>query len=142
MNSSYILHNDISMNPQSYFYNCSAEYIQSIDPDLPHQIITVIQQLQKRQTQSQINADLSWLLTSKDWNYDTVLQGTGNSSPAEFHIDKTLKEIKKRNNRKLCLASITLDTRWHSDFAKSFETTPVQVEAQFGKVESMFKGFC
>jgi hypothetical protein len=44
--------------------------------------------------------------------------------------------------RNLCLTSTTLDTRWHSDFAKSFGTKLIQVEAQFGKVEAMFKDFC
>jgi hypothetical protein len=130
------------MNPQSYFYNCSAEYIQSIDADLSTQIITVTQKLPKRQTQSEINSDLFWLLTSNNWNYDTILQGTGNSPPAEFNIDKSLTEIRSRNDRKLCLTSTTLDTRWHSDFAKSFGSKLVQIEAQFGKVEAMFKDFC
>ena len=50
-------------------------------------------------------------------------------------------EIKKRNIRKFCLTSTTLDTRWHSDFAKAFGLNLVQVEAQFGKVEAMFKDF-
>jgi hypothetical protein len=130
------------MIPQSYYYNCSQEYIQSIDPDLHVQIITVIQERPKRQTQSQINSDLFWLLTSHNWNYDTVLQGTNNSHPDEFNIDSSLTEIKSRNNRNLCLTSTTLDTRWHSDFAKSFGTKLVQLESQFGKVEAMFKDFC
>lgn len=130
------------MFPQSYYYNCSQEYIHSIDPDLHNQITTVIQQLPKRQTQSEINADLFWLLTSENWNYDTVLKGTGNSTPPEFNLDVSINEIKKRNNRKLCLTSTTLETRWHSDFAKSFESNLVQVEAQFGKVKAMFKDFC
>jgi hypothetical protein len=30
----------------------------------------------------------------------------------------------------------------HSDFAKLFDSKLVQVEVQFGKVESMFKDFC
>ena len=126
----------------SYFYNCSAEYIQSIDPYVYAQIITVIQQLPKRQTQSQINSDLFWLLTAKGWNYDTVVQGTGASPPNEINTNASLTEIKSRNDRKLCLTSTTLDTRWHSDFAKLFGTKLVQIEAQFGKVEAMFKDFC
>ena len=32
--------------------------------------------------------------------------------------------------------------RWHADFGKSFNGKLVQVEAQFGKVEAMFKDFC
>ncbi len=34
------------------------------------------------------------------------------------------------------------EARWHADFAKVFDGKLVQVEAQFGKVESMFKDFC
>ena len=130
------------MNPQSYYYNCSPEYIKSIDTDLYDQIITVINRLPKRQTQSEINSDLFWLLTSHGWNYDTVLQGTVRIPPTEINVEASLDEIRKRNEPKLCLTSTTLDTRWHSDFAKSFGTKLVQVEAQFGKVEAMFKDFC
>jgi hypothetical protein len=70
------------------------------------------------------------------------LQGTGDIPPTELNVDASLDEIRKRNDRKLCLTSTTLDTRWHSDFAKSFGTKLVQLEAQFGKVEAMFKDFC
>jgi hypothetical protein len=130
------------MNPQSFFYNCSPEYIQSIDQALYDQIDTVINKLPKRKIQSEINSDLFWLLTSHGWNYDTVLQGTVKIHPSEIKVDASLDEIRERNDRKLCLTSTTLDTRWHSDFAKSFGTKLVQVEAQFGKVEAMFKDFC
>jgi len=64
------------MNPQSYFYNCSPEYINSIDPDLYDQVIQTISQLPKRQTQSEINSDLFWYLTSDGWFYDSVPTGT------------------------------------------------------------------
>ena len=60
------------MNPLSYFYNCSPEYINSIDAELYNQIISIINQLPKRKTQSEINSDLFWLLTNQGWNYDTV----------------------------------------------------------------------
>ena len=96
----------------------------------------------KRQTQSEINSDLFWLLTSHGWNYDTVLQGTGKIPPTELNVDASLDEVRKRNDRNLCLTSTTLNTRWHSDFPISFSTKLVQVEAQFGKVEAMFKDFC
>ncbi len=37
---------------------------------------------------------------------------------------------------------MTID-RWHADFAKTFDGIKlVQIEAQFGKVEAMFKDFC
>jgi hypothetical protein len=50
-----------------------------------------------------------------------------------------------RNNQRSTLTfsgSTTIDARWHADFGKSFDGKLVQVEAQFGKVEAMFKDFC
>ncbi|MDP6583023.1 MAG: hypothetical protein QF535_00100, partial [Anaerolineales bacterium] len=46
------------------------------------------------------------------------------------------------NNRTLCLSSTTLNTNWRADFAKSFNNKLVQIEIEFGTVESMFKDFC
>lgn len=45
-------------------------------------------------------------------------------------------------NRNLCRTSTTLNTKWHADFAKLYGSSLVQVEAQFGKAEAMFKDFC
>jgi hypothetical protein len=82
------------------------------------------------------------LLTSYGWNYDAVPTGAGAETPKLFNVDLTIDEIKQRNVRSLCQTSTTLETRWHSDFAKSFGSKLVQIEAQFGKVEAMFKDFC
>jgi len=130
------------MNSQSYFYNCSPEYINSIDAYLYNQIITIIEQLPKRQTQSEINSDLFWYLTSDGWFYDSVPTGAKNKRPDGLRKNLSLQEIKNRNKRNQCLTSTTLNTRWHADFAKSFGSNLVQTEAQFGKVEAMFKDFC
>jgi hypothetical protein len=130
------------MKLESYFYNCSPQYIQKIDPSLFDDIHRIIQQLPKRETQSQINADLFWLLTSLEWNYDTVLSGTGSNPPKDLNLGQSIGNIKERNERHYCLTSTTLNTRWHSDFAKQFGSNLVQLEAQFGKVEAMFKDFC
>jgi len=130
------------MNSQSYFYNCSPEYIESIDSDLQNQINTVISRLPKRQTQSEINSDLFWYLTSDGWFYDSVPTGAKENRPDGFRNNISLQEIKNLNKRNQCLTSTTLNTRWHADFAKSFGSKLVQVEAQFGKVEAMFKDFC
>ena len=127
---------------QNYYYNCSPEYIYSIDNGLYDQIVAVISTLPKRSKQSEINSDLFWLLASYGWNYDTVPTGAGAETPNLFNVDLTIEEIKQRNIRDLCQTSTTLETRWHSDFAKSFESKLVQIEAQFGKVEAMFKDFC
>ena len=130
------------MNLRSYFYNCSPEYIESIHPDLLTEVRSIIRMLPKRETQSQINEDLFWLFTHKEWCYDTVPAGTAPECPFELDIMESLEVIKDRNLRDFCLTSSTLDTRWHADFAKRYGTNLVQVEAQFGKVEAMFKDFC
>lgn len=130
------------MKIQSYYYNCSPEYIASIDGDLLGLIDGIISQLPKRSTQSEINMDLFWLLTDAGWSYDTILKGTGTKPQCDFQISHSLDEIRNRNCRQLCLTSTTLNTRWHADFARSYHGKLVQLEAQFGKVEAMFKDFC
>ena len=130
------------MKLRFYYYNCSPEYIQTIDPSIYDQIISIVGRIPKRKTHTEINADLFWLFTSERWNYDTVPIGMAESSIEVSNIDQSLDEIRKNNNRNLCLTSTTLDTRWHADFAKSFDSKLVQIEAQFGKVEAMFKDFC
>lgn len=130
------------MKLKFYYYNCSPEYIQSIDSNLYDQIISVVGRLPKRQTQSEINADLFWLFTSEGWMYDTVPTGAATGSTDLDGITQSLDAIKAENKRNLCLTSTTLDTRWHADFAKTFGSNLVQIEAQFGKVEAMFKDFC
>jgi len=130
------------MKLHTYYYNCSPEYIHSIDPDLHGEVETMIQLLPKREKQSEINADLFWMFTSKGWCYDSVPTGYSHECPETFDIRLSIHEIRDRNFRDLCLTSTTIDARWHADFAKSFEGKLVQIEAQFGKVEAMFKDFC
>ena len=130
------------MKLRFYYYSCSPEYVQSIDPNLYDQIISIVGRVPKRQTQSEINADLFWLFTSEGWDYDTVPTGAVTGSTDVSGITQSLDAIKIANNRNLCLTSTTLDTRWHADFAKLFGSKLVQIEAQFGKVEAMFKDFC
>jgi len=129
------------INHDHYFYNCSKEYIDSIDSTLYEEITEVISCLPKRQIQTEINNDLFWLLTSRGWSYDTI-GGTSDSPPEGIKVrDVTMSET-KNNNRSLCVTSTTLDASWHCDFARIYDSQLVQVEAQFGKVESMFKDFC
>ncbi len=125
-----------------FYYGCSREYVDSINTALFAEIGTIVGSLSKRQTQSEINNDLFWLLTGKGWSYDT-LSGASDSPPVELGMDlPSRQEIKRRNNRSLCRTSSTLEATWHSDFAKAFSGKLVQIEVQFGKVESMFKDFC
>ena len=131
------------MRCDTYFYHSSKEYLNSIFPLLYQEILDLVSQLPKRKTQTEINNDLFWILTSEGWSYDTVPAGTDESPPDDLDISKSsLDEIKRHNDRGLCVTSTTLGAGWHADFAKSFEDKLVQIEAQFGKVESMFKDFC
>lgn len=130
------------MKAESYYYNCSPSYINSISSDLQSQIDETIEILPKRDTQSEIKFDLFWLLTSMGWSYDTTPSGIPNEPDECLGLDCQLKDIKPRNERSLCLTSETLENRLYADFGKQFDDGVVQVEAQFGKTEAMFKDFC
>lgn len=130
------------MKYKQYFYNCSPEYINTISPDLSNEIIGTILEMPKRLTQSEINRDLYWLLGSRDWNYDTSPYGLTEFSPQDLGFCTSREQIVQGNKRELCATSTTVGADWHSDFAKDFNGKLVQVEAQFGKAELMFKDFC
>jgi hypothetical protein len=130
------------MNIQSYYYNSSPEYVATIDPFLQSQLASIIRQLPKRLTQSEINSDLFWLLSSHCWSFDTVQNGTTEDPPECLNLSCNLTQCRNLNNRDICRTSTTLQNRWHADFAKSFGSKLVHIEAQFGKVEAMFKDFC
>ena len=116
------------MQYKSYFYNCSKDYIDGIDISLFPEITDTLSALPKRSTQTELNRDILIELASKGWAFDSV--------------PDSLKHLKASNNRALCLTSTTLDAKWRSDFAKLYNNQLVQVEIQFGTVESMFKDFC
>lgn len=126
------------MTPWTYYYNCSPEYIYSINAQIHDQVLDSVGRLPKRQTQSMINADLFWELTSAGWFFDTVPSAAGTEFFSQFELGK----VRQNNQRNFCLTSTTMETRWHSDFARSFDGRLVQIEAQFAKVEAMFKDFC
>lgn len=126
-----------------YFYNSSREYLDSISTNLFKELVDVISKLPKRETQSEINKDLFWLLTADGWSYDIAPAGIDNSPPKELALTElSIDGVKRWNNRNLCLTSTTMEAKWHADFAKIYNGKLVQIEAQFGKVESMFKDFC
>jgi len=130
------------MKAETYYYNCSPSYIDSIASDLHTQILETVEIMPKRSTQSEINFDLFWLLTSMGWSYDTTPSGIAKEPDECLGLDCHLDDIKPKNVRSLCLTSEILDNRWYADFSKQFDAGIVQVEAQFGKMEAMFKGFC
>jgi hypothetical protein len=130
------------MTHVDYFYGCSRDYVDQIESTLYEEVTSAIGGLPKRSKQAEINQDLFWLLTSRGWAYDT-LGGVSDSPPSDLGLeDVTRANVEKRKDRNPCLTSSTLGTRWHCDFAKKFPVGLVQIEAQFGKVESMFKDFC
>lgn len=94
------------MTPSTYYYRCSPDYVNLLGGSMHDEILQLVGSLPRRQTQSAINADLFWQLTSRGWSYDTVLQETGAKPPVELGIKADLAEIKGRNNRDLCLTSI------------------------------------
>ncbi len=131
------------MNHESYFYNCSIEYIENIEAGLYNQITGIIANLNKRETQSEINNDFFWLLVSNGWSFDT-LSGVSEAPPSDLLLNTSSSsfQLKENNNRALCKTTSTIEADWHSDFAKTYSGKLVQLEVQFGKVESMFKDFC
>jgi hypothetical protein len=60
------------MEVEEYFYNCSREYVSAISPELPSEILSILTILPVRKTQAEINNDLFWLLTQKEWAFDTL----------------------------------------------------------------------
>ena len=116
------------MKAHHFFYNCSKEYIDALDKQIVREIDETIDSLSKRDTQAELNKDILLSLCSKGWAYD--------SAPTDAF------ESKPHNIRNLCLTSTTLGAGWHADFAKQVGSGLVQLEVQFGKVESMFKDFC
>ncbi|KJS10605.1 MAG: hypothetical protein VR67_17015 [Peptococcaceae bacterium BRH_c8a] len=128
------------MQCEHYFYNCSKEYIDSINHNLYQEIIDALDKLPKLATQSEINRHLFRALLNKGWSYDTCPPGVKGLSSGV--LDACGQGKTSNNQRSLCLTSSTLGANWHTDFAKSINGKLIHIEAQFGKVESMFKDFC
>ena len=130
------------MEFKSFHYNCTAGYMAAIDPHLEDEVGSIIRMLPRRDSPELIKEDLFWLFTHKGWCYDTMPAESNPECPFELDIMESLEVIRDRNLRELCLTSSTLETRWHADFAKRYGSRLVQVEAQLGQTEAMFKDFC
>lgn len=125
-----------------WFHNCSKQYLDSIAPELHQELIETISKLPKRLTQAELNKDLFCTLTEKGWSFDSLPAELDRFQPDTQITPKSAVAFKKSNDRGLCTTSFTIEAKWHADFAKLYGTKLVQIEAQFGKVESMFKDFC
>jgi hypothetical protein len=130
------------MKAESYYYNCSPSYIDSIAPDLQAQITETIEVMPKRSTQSEIDFDLFWLLTSIGWSFAKAPSGISAVPDECLGLDCQLRDIKPLNLRRLCRTTETLDNHWYADFGKQFDAGIVQIETQFGKMEALFKELC
>ena len=117
---------------EHYFYNCSKEYVESIDPSLFTKINELIGKLAKREFQAEINGDLFLLLTRNKWAYDSIPQGLANIPQDDLGANTKKIMPQKENKRYLCSTSTTLEATWHSDFARSYSSGLVQLEVQFG----------
>ena len=112
-----------------YFYNCSRDYIDHIDPVLYSEIEDTVSNLPIRETQSEINRDLFWLLTSRGWSYDARPTMVDQLPPDDLPlVAVSLEQIQNKNNSSLCRTSTTIPARWKSDFAKVFQGGLVHLE--------------
>jgi len=129
------------MSIQTFYSNCSREYIDGLDPRLHQEITDLVCSVPIRAKQAEINRGLFWLFTRDGWSYDTT-RGAGQSPPEGLGLDDlTLQQVEARKDRSLCLTTTTIDASWYSDFAKVVNGHLIQIETQFGKVEAMFKDF-
>ncbi len=127
---------------KSYFYACSPEYVERVSSSLPKEMPSIINALPKRSTQSEINQDLWWLLVDRGWCYDSKPAGLGSHPPDGLGLARSDSCMHNGNIRSLCKTTTTIAADWHSDFAKDYDGKLIQLEAQFGKMEAMFKDFC
>ncbi len=131
------------MKYEEYFYQCSPDYISSIEFGLREEILGIIEKLPKRAMQTQVNQDFIWLLGNKQWSFDPFANDFPDVPPQDLNLKDSTKEfLKKNNKRQLCRTSQTLNAGWMADFAKQYRINRVCIEVQFGKVEAMFKDFC
>ena len=95
------------MQYEHYYYNCSREYIDLINPNLFEELLNVLQNVPKLTTQAEINLHLHLSLIKRGWSYDTRPSGLKDISH-ELLNKYGEYEIDAFNNRNLCLTSSTL----------------------------------
>ena len=87
------------MEFESYFYNCSEQYIQGISSDLTEEMRDVLMRLPKRDKQAEINQDLWWLLTSRSWSFDSCPPKLPDQPPELLGIQNLTKPEALRQNQ-------------------------------------------
>ncbi len=126
----------------NFYHRSSPNYINTIASDLHPQVIETIEILPKRTAHAEIVFDLFWMLTSIGWLYDTAPQGIADKPDECLGLECELSNIASDNDRTLCLSSEVVQHRWYADFGKQFEMGIVQIDAQFGRMESLVKDIC
>ena len=124
------------MDSEFFFYKCSPESIETIDPALLYEIKTILSQLPRRSSLADIYTDLFWLLASNNWNYAERPLKLTDVPPADLNVKCNIDEIEKLNNHELCTTTLNIKTETQSDFAKSYDRGIVQIEAQFNDLEA------
>jgi hypothetical protein len=107
------------MNIQSYFYNCSWEYIDSIEPTFSSQIKDLFKKMPEAQDDKVLITNVFWMLASNGWSFSELPVTISNDPPSGLKVNFKLSEIKKQNSFDLCAASLKPDTPKYNDFAKS-----------------------
>ena len=107
------------MDIQSYFYNCSLEYIDSIDPTFSIELKDLFKKLAEAQDDKVLLANVFWMLASNGWSFSESSESISNYPPSGLKVNFKLSEIKKQNSFDLCAASLKSDTPKYNDFAKT-----------------------
>jgi len=110
------------MNIQSYFYNCSWEYIDSIEPTFSSQIKDLFKKMPEAQDDNVLISNVFWMLASNGWSFSELPESISNDPPSGLKVNFKLSEIKKQNSFDLCAATLKPETPKHNDCI--FRTIP------------------
>lgn len=130
------------MESRHYFHNCSKNRLNEDYQKLYSEINSILENINVKETQSEINKKLFWLFIDNNWSFDSLISGLDNNPSFDMETKLDKYEAKQINQRHLCLTSEKTNIDWYCDFAKKFSGKLVHLEVQFGKVEAMFKDFC
>jgi len=129
------------MNIQSYFYNCSWEYIDSIDPTFSSQIKDLFKKMPEAQDDKALISNVFWILASNGWSFRELPESISNVPPSGLKVNFELSEIKKQNNFDLCSASLKPDTPKYNDFAKSLNDQIIHLNIAVQESEKLTVDF-
>ena len=129
------------MNYSFHYYNCSPDYISTIDSNLISNLTEILKKLPKRKHYSETAVDLFWQITSAGWFYSKIPSNIKDHSPKDLNLSLTLDEIKKLHNEEMCKTSQNLPTHTTSDFAKKLNNKTVKMGVQFGSLEKLSQDF-